>query len=121
MLTPYRLSVVAAITSPCLTGGVAYILIVSEPGSSPQRAAPLLAFLAPTIVALLALLRSERNAFDMGRMSTKMDALTSIASYNASTAASAAHASEAAAKAGESAASAVEIARQIVHEYGLDR
>jgi len=111
-LTPKSVTALAGVVSLCLFGGVAFLVLAAGPNGSPDRAAPLLAFLAPTIVSLLALARVEsgqqqqadqhaENALRLANLAAEVQGIGTIATQSATSAAAAATASQAAAKAVE--------------------
>lgn len=109
-ISPRSLTALAGVVSLCLFGGIAYLVLAVGPGGSPERAVPLLGFLAPTVVSLLALARVEsgaqeqavlhsENALRLANLAAKLDGIGTIATQTATSAAAAATASQAAAEA----------------------
>jgi hypothetical protein len=74
-ITPYRLTLLTAIVSLCILGAVAAAVLLIIPGGSPQNAATLLGFLAPTIGALVAVYRGESNAIAIRQNATTQQLL----------------------------------------------
>jgi len=108
-LTPSRMTALAGVVSLCLFGGVAFLLLAAGPNGSAERAAPLLGFLAPTIVSLLALARVEssqqqqadqhtENSLRLANLAAEIQGVGAIATQSATSAAAAATASQAAAE-----------------------
>ncbi len=112
-LSPARFTAMAAVVAMCILGGVAYLLLAAGPNGSPERAAPLLGFLAPTIVSLLALARVEsgqqqqetqhtENSVRLANLAAQVQSIGTIATQTATSAAAAATASQAAVEAQKS-------------------
>ena len=106
-LTPERMTALAGVVSLCLFGGVAFLVLAAGPTGSADRAAPLLGFLAPTIVSLLALARMEsgqqrqseqhaENSLRLASLAAEIQGVGTIATQSATSAAAAASASQSA-------------------------
>ena len=101
------MTALAGVVSLCLFGGVAFLVLAAGPNGSADRAVPLLGFLAPTIVSLLALARVEssqqqqadqhtENSLRLANLAAEIQGIGTIATQSATSAAAAASASQAA-------------------------
>ena len=104
-VSPLTLSIIGAIVSLSILGAIAAVLLLNA--GNANGASVVLAFLAPTIVSLLALVRAEGNANQsltmheanqvaIAQLSSKIDGVGAIAAHAADAGASAAVAAQAA-------------------------